>query len=110
LAGQPPAFKSMLAIVRYFDHPDYPITSLQMGKTAGAIPWFQAVTLVTCPQPCGRGAGGFSFDAPGHKPPLLPEALIGDKAYDADPLIDMLNRREIMPAIPQSPCAMICGR
>jgi transposase len=29
-----------------------------------------------------------------------PEALIGDKAYDADPLIDTLNRREIIPVIP----------
>ena len=29
-----------------------------------------------------------------------PEALIGDKAYDADPLIDTLSRREITPVIP----------
>ena len=29
-----------------------------------------------------------------------PEALIGDKAYDADTLIDTLNRREITPVIP----------
>src|SRR6202521_4299117 len=29
-----------------------------------------------------------------------PEALIGDKAYDADPLIDTLARREITPVIP----------
>ena len=29
-----------------------------------------------------------------------PQALIGDKAYDADPLIDTLNRREIIPVIP----------
>ena len=29
-----------------------------------------------------------------------PEALIGDKAYDADPLINTLNRREITPVIP----------
>ena len=29
-----------------------------------------------------------------------PEALIGDKAYDADPLIDTLDRREIIPVIP----------
>ena len=29
-----------------------------------------------------------------------PQALIGDKAYDADPLIDTLNRREITPVIP----------
>ncbi len=29
-----------------------------------------------------------------------PEALIGDKAYDADPLIDILNRRDITPVIP----------
>src|ERR1700694_1195288 len=29
-----------------------------------------------------------------------PEALIGDKAYDAAPLIDTLARREITPAIP----------
>ena len=29
-----------------------------------------------------------------------PEALIGDKAYDADALIDTLNRREITPVIP----------
>jgi transposase len=29
-----------------------------------------------------------------------PEALIGDKAYDADPLIDILNRRQITPVIP----------
>jgi transposase len=27
-------------------------------------------------------------------------ALIADKAYDADPLIDTLNRREISPVIP----------
>jgi transposase len=26
--------------------------------------------------------------------------LIGDKAYDADPLIDALNRRQIIPVIP----------
>jgi len=36
--------------------------------------------------------------------PLLdgvdPEALIGDKAYDADPLIDSLNERGITPVIP----------
>ena len=29
-----------------------------------------------------------------------PEALIGDKAYDADPLIDTLNQRQITPVIP----------
>ena len=29
-----------------------------------------------------------------------PAALIGDKAYDADPLIDTLNQREITPVIP----------
>lgn len=29
-----------------------------------------------------------------------PEALIGDKAYDADPLIDTLTRRSITPVIP----------
>src|SRR5260221_205575 len=29
-----------------------------------------------------------------------PEALIGDKAYDADPLIDTLAEREITPVIP----------
>src|SRR4029079_19697589 len=29
-----------------------------------------------------------------------PEALIGDKAYDADPLIDTLNRRQITPVMP----------
>jgi len=29
-----------------------------------------------------------------------PQALIGDKAYDADPLIDALNRRAITPVIP----------
>jgi transposase len=29
-----------------------------------------------------------------------PEALIGDKAYDADPLIDTLNQRQIIPVIP----------
>ena len=29
-----------------------------------------------------------------------PEALIGGKAYDADPLIDTLARREITPVIP----------
>ena len=29
-----------------------------------------------------------------------PQALIGDKAYDADPLIDTLNRRQIAPVIP----------
>jgi transposase len=36
--------------------------------------------------------------------PLLdeadPEALIGDKAYDADPLIETLNRRQITAVIP----------
>jgi transposase len=36
--------------------------------------------------------------------PLLagvdPEALIGDKAYDADPLIDTLTQRQITPVIP----------
>ena len=29
-----------------------------------------------------------------------PAALLGDKAYDADSLIDTLNRREITPVIP----------
>ena len=29
-----------------------------------------------------------------------PAALIGDKAYDADPLLDTLNRRQITPVIP----------
>lgn len=29
-----------------------------------------------------------------------PQALIGDKAYDADPLIDTLKRRNITPVIP----------
>jgi transposase len=29
-----------------------------------------------------------------------PQALIGDKAYDADALIDTLNRRKITPVIP----------
>ena len=29
-----------------------------------------------------------------------PQALIGDKAYDADPLIAALNRRQITPVIP----------
>jgi transposase len=29
-----------------------------------------------------------------------PEALIADKAYDADPLIDSLTEREITPVIP----------
>src|SRR5436190_18165826 len=29
-----------------------------------------------------------------------PKALIGDKAYDADALVDTLNRREITPVIP----------
>ena len=29
-----------------------------------------------------------------------PEALIGDKAYDADALIDTLSQREITPVIP----------
>jgi transposase len=36
--------------------------------------------------------------------PLLeeadPEVLIGDKAYDADPLLDTLTQREITPVIP----------
>ena len=36
--------------------------------------------------------------------PLLeeagPEALIADKAYDADPLLDTLTQREITPVIP----------
>jgi len=31
---------------------------------------------------------------------LDPEALIGDKAYDADALVDTLARREITPVIP----------
>ncbi len=29
-----------------------------------------------------------------------PEALIGDKAYDANPLLDMLTQRDITPVIP----------
>jgi transposase len=29
-----------------------------------------------------------------------PDALLGDKAYDADPLIDTLNQRGITPVIP----------
>jgi transposase len=29
-----------------------------------------------------------------------PEALLGDKAYDADPLIDTLSQRGIIPVIP----------
>ena len=29
-----------------------------------------------------------------------PDALLGDKAYDADPLIDTLTRRGITPVIP----------
>ncbi len=29
-----------------------------------------------------------------------PQALIGDKAYDADALIDTLNQRQIIPVIP----------
>lgn len=29
-----------------------------------------------------------------------PEALIGDKAFDADPFIDTLTQREIVPVIP----------
>ncbi len=37
-------------------------------------------------------------------PPLLeeadPEALIGDKAYDADPLLETLAQRNITPVIP----------
>ena len=36
--------------------------------------------------------------------PLLteadPDALIGDKAYDADPLLDTLAQRDIAPVIP----------
>jgi transposase len=36
--------------------------------------------------------------------PLLdaanPEALLGDKAFDADPLIETLSRRDIAPVIP----------
>ena len=55
--------------------------------------------------------------------PLLegvdPEALIGDKAYDADPLRDTLAQREITPVIPPKanrktppPCdfALYCER
>ena len=55
--------------------------------------------------------------------PLLegvdPEALIGDKAYDADPLRDTLAQREIAPVIPSKanrkmplPCefALYCER
>ena len=55
--------------------------------------------------------------------PLLeevdPEALIGDKAYDADPLRDTLAQREIVPVIPPKanrktppPCdfALYCER
>jgi transposase len=41
--------------------------------------------------------------------PLLdsvdPQALIGDKAYDADPLLDTLTRRQITAVIPQRPTA-----
>ena len=37
-------------------------------------------------------------------PPLIenadPEALIGDKAYDADPFVDTLTQRQITPVIP----------
>ena len=29
-----------------------------------------------------------------------PDALLGDKAYDADSLIDILNQRQITPVIP----------
>jgi len=29
-----------------------------------------------------------------------PDALIGDKAYDADPFVDVLTQREITPVIP----------
>ena len=29
-----------------------------------------------------------------------PDALIGDKAYDADPFVDTLTQREITPVIP----------
>jgi len=48
-----------------------------------------------------------------------PEALIGDKAYDADPFIDGLTRRGIIPVIPPKlnrktprPCdfALYCER
>ena len=46
--------------------------------------------------------------------PLLaeadPEALIGDKAYDADPLLDTLAQRDIAPVIPQRPIAKRRGR
>jgi transposase len=55
--------------------------------------------------------------------PLLenadPRALLGDKAYDADPLLDTLTRREITVVIPpkanrkvQRPCdyALYCER
>ncbi len=31
---------------------------------------------------------------------VAPKALIGDKAYDADPLIDKLAARDIIPVIP----------
>ena len=33
---------------------------------------------------------------------LPPEALIGDKAYDADPLLDTLTQREITPVSSES--------
>jgi len=44
--------------------------------------------------------------------PLLeeadPEALIGDKAYDADPLLDSLAQRHITPVIPpKANCALL---
>jgi len=38
--------------------------------------------------------------APGLIENADPEALIADKAYDADPLIDSLEQREITPVIP----------
>ena len=41
--------------------------------------------------------------------PLLegvePGALLGDKAFDADPFIATLERRQITPVIPQRPTA-----
>ena len=39
-----------------------------------------------------------------------PEALIGDKAYDADPFVETLTQRGITPVIPPKGCRPECGR
>jgi IS5 family transposase len=80
------------------------------------------VNDVTCDQAIGRSRGGLTtkIHALGNPANLMltagqihdlacaqdlienadPEALIADKAYDADPLINRLTEREITPVIP----------